>query len=168
MLGPIQLVYGKCSCCCGSQLVKDTSPEAMSQLREALAQVHEHVFIYDRNYVADYLGWQDLLLDTSVLHEAASSEAAYPPEAAGGATETAPALASGAGVPDGSSSQQVQCSSSAWMQAGIYMQPSVCGMVNCCGTTAIAHLLASPYSSAPAEDASFSCGRGWTCCNLLA
>lgn len=101
-------MLGKTVELCHDELVKDTSPEAMSQLREALAQVHEHVFIYDRNYVADYLGWQDLLLDTSVLHEAASSEAAHPPEAAGGATETAPALASGGGVPDGSSSQQAQ------------------------------------------------------------
>ena len=58
----------------GMQLVGGTDPAMLQALHNALATVNEHVFIYDRNYVADYLGWADLLLDVSVLQQHPSAE----------------------------------------------------------------------------------------------
>ena len=56
------------------QLVKETEPGVLRDLHNALAAVNEPVFVYDRNYVADYLGWNDLVLDTSMLGQQPSGD----------------------------------------------------------------------------------------------
>lgn len=53
-----------------AQLNRDTEPNTKTALHGALAKCTEPELVYDRNYVADYMGWQDLMVDTSAMEQA--------------------------------------------------------------------------------------------------
>ena len=54
----------------------------MESLRAALAAVNDSVLAYDKNYVADYLGWTDLVVEVPApaeLNQQGSAEVPHAP-----------------------------------------------------------------------------------------